>query len=144
MFVMAAAWTANPGSKQAGLVLVAMAVCFQVPFLLGTSPVTLSAAGELPSTRLRAETFGLGNIIGFSASFLAQVPTPYYINPTKLNIGAQVGYIRGGSNLVMAILVWFCMPETRNRSVEDIDEMFYAKVPPREWKQYRCVRNTRD
>jgi MFS transporter, SP family, sugar:H+ symporter len=53
-----------------------------------------------------------------------------------------VGYIWLGSNLITAIFVFFCLPETHRRSLEDIDEMFYNKVPVRKFKSKAAVHST--
>lgn len=31
------------------------------------------------------------------------------------------------------------MPETANRSLEELDEMFEARLPVRQFKKYRCA-----
>lgn len=41
--------------------------------------------------------------------------------------------------MIVAMFVWFFIPETRDRTLEEIHEMFEAKVPPRKFKTYVCV-----
>lgn len=38
---------------------------------------------------------------------------------------------------------FFLIPETKGRSLEEIDEMFVNKVPRREFKKYQCVSSER-
>ena len=41
--------------------------------------------------------------------------------------------------MVLFIFTWFFIPETRDRTLEEIHEMFEAKVPARKFKTYVCV-----
>lgn len=41
--------------------------------------------------------------------------------------------------MLVAVFVWFYLPETRDRTLEEIHEMFEAKVPSRKFKTYVCV-----
>lgn len=64
---------------------------------------------------------------------------PYFINPASLGWSAKYGYIWFGSNIVLAIFTWFFLPEPRDRTLEEIHEMFENKVPARQFKNYVCV-----
>ena len=63
----------------------------------------------------------------------------YFINPASLGWGPKYGYIWFGSNMILAIFVWFFLPETKDRTLEEIHEMFEAKVPARKFKHYVCT-----
>lgn len=41
--------------------------------------------------------------------------------------------------MVLFIFTWFFIPETRDRTLEEIHEMFEAKVPARKFKGYVCT-----
>ena len=41
--------------------------------------------------------------------------------------------------MILAVFVWFFLPETRDRTLEEIHEMFEAKVPARKFKTHVCV-----
>ncbi|SPO01981.1 related to monosaccharide transporter [Cephalotrichum gorgonifer] len=139
MLVIGVVWTVSPGTITTGKVIVAMVIIFQCLYACIVGPVSWVVASEVPSTRLRATTFGLGNGVGFLAYFLIAFTTPYFINPEALNIGPKVGYIWLGSNLITATFIFFFLPETHRRSLENIDEMFYNKVPARKFKSYQCT-----
>lgn len=38
-----------------------------------------------------------------------------------------------------AAWVWFYLPETKGRKLEEIDEMFEAKLPARKFRHYVCT-----
>lgn len=41
--------------------------------------------------------------------------------------------------MIVAVFTWFFLPETRDRTLEEIHEMFEAKLPARAFKHYVCV-----
>ncbi|SPO07568.1 related to transporter (major facilitator superfamily) [Cephalotrichum gorgonifer] len=139
MLVIGATWAAVPGTVTTGKVVVAMVIIFQCVFSAGCGPTPFIVGGEIPSNRLRAMTYGMGNGIGFIANFLISLTTPYFINPEALNIGPRVGFIWAASNFISAIFVFFFLPETHRRTLENLDEMFYAKIPARKFKSYNCT-----
>jgi hypothetical protein len=48
---------------------------------------------------------------------------PYFINPAELNWGPKYGYIWFGSCFLTAIWLFLYFPETKDRTLEEIDEM---------------------
>jgi len=40
----------------------------------------------------------------------------------------------------MVAWMWFFLPETKDRTLEELDEMFEAHVPARKFKGYVCVK----
>jgi hypothetical protein len=80
-------------------------------------------AGEIPSQRLRSHTFGIAAAIGFLGAWLITFTAPYFINPSALNWGPRYGYIWFPSCIVTAVWVYFFLPETKGRTLEEIDTM---------------------
>jgi len=94
---------------------------------------------------------------------------PYFINRTELNWGAKIGYVWAGSNAVtfskplgplnlpppplsfflkfaantQIVFLYFFLPEMRNRTLEEIDELFQERVPTRQFPKYQCVSTER-
>jgi SP family sugar:H+ symporter-like MFS transporter len=122
------------------------------------------AGGEIPSQRLRSYTFGIAAAIGFAGAWLATFTAPYFINPDALNWGPEygtshppiitsshllesrermlmvlTGWIWGPSCLVTVVWIYFYLPEIKNRTLEEIDEMFEAGLPARKFRKYVCV-----
>ena len=81
----------------------------------------------------------MATALNFLGNWLGTFTAPYFINPASLNWGPKYGYIWFGSNMLVAVFVWFYLPETRDRTLEEIHEMFEAKVPSRRFKTYVCV-----
>ncbi|KAI0017855.1 MFS transporter [Xylariomycetidae sp. FL0641] len=134
----AVAWTVRPGSAEAGQVVMAFIALFTF-FYVAYSPTAWLLGGEYPNTALRGYCFGLATAITFLANWLGTFTAPYFINPASLGWGPRYGYIWFGSNLIVGVFAWFFLPETRDRTLEEIHEMFEAEVPAREFKGYVCA-----
>jgi len=63
----------------------------------------------------------------------------YFLNPTDLNWGPKYGWIWVGSNLLSCLWIYFFIPETFMRTLEEIEEMFEHHVPARKWRTYECI-----
>ncbi|CAI6094856.1 unnamed protein product [Clonostachys chloroleuca] len=66
-----------------------------------------------------------------------------YINPFVQNepgyLGAKVGMIEGSISILALIFVILVVPEMSGRSLEELDELFRAKVPAWKSKDYVCT-----
>jgi SP family sugar:H+ symporter-like MFS transporter len=133
MFGMAIVYTKSAvGAPTAGKALVALSIAFTWIYGFGQGPVLWAITSETPSQRLRSQTVGIANGLNFVFGWLCSFCTPYFINPTSLNWGPKYGYIWGASNLILAIWIFFFVPETKGRSLEQLDELFEKRVPT--WK----------
>ena len=116
------------------------------------------SGGEIPSQRLRSYTFGIASAVAFAGAWLTTFTAPYFINPDSLNWGPEygktsiftslysnpiltsyVGWIWGPSCFITAAWVYFYLPEIKNRTLEEIDEMFEARLPARKFRKYVCT-----
>lgn len=41
--------------------------------------------------------------------------------------------------MIAAAFVWFCLPEVKGRTLEEIDEMFEKRLPARKFRTYVCT-----
>ncbi|KAH8930802.1 general substrate transporter [Atractiella rhizophila] len=141
MLVIAIIYTVAPTSKSALKALTGV-LCIYIFFYAGfLGPVAWVLGGEIPSTRLRSHTLGLAAAVGFFGGWLIlkEVHPTLSILASDLNWGPKYGYIWFGSNIIAFIWVYFYLPETKDRTLEEIDEMFQAKVPARKFSAYVCV-----
>ena len=52
--------------------------------------------------------------------------------------GPKYTYIWAGSNFLCVIWFYLFMPETKGRSLEELDEIFEAKIAARKFTSYKC------
>ncbi|KAF7530686.1 hypothetical protein PCG10_000195 [Penicillium crustosum] len=91
--------------------------------------------GEVGTGQLRERTIFLASM----GSFLTSVPINF-VNPyVQASIGGRVTFIYGAFSVAALVFVWFFVPETKGRSLENIDEMFQAQVPVWRFNRYICT-----
>jgi hypothetical protein len=67
-------------------------------------------------------------VVGFAVVF----SIPYLLSPSYADLGSKTGFIFGGITALGAVWVLLCMPELKGRNLEEIDQLFDAKVSA--WK----------
>ncbi|KAL4904585.1 hypothetical protein BDW74DRAFT_185512 [Aspergillus multicolor] len=135
----AIAGSIDPNSLSTGQVFVAFTALFMFFYNGCVGAASYPVATELVSSRLRAWTVGTATSLGYLLAWLTNFCTPYFINPEHLDWGAKYGYIWAGSNLASVIFFYFFIPEMKGRSLEELDEIFAARVPARKFKGYQCL-----
>ncbi|KAL2022954.1 hypothetical protein VTK56DRAFT_4169 [Thermocarpiscus australiensis] len=137
--IIAIVYDKQPGAASTGAVLVALTCVYMMSYNGMISSYAWLAGGEIPSQRLRSYTFGLAAAVGFLFAWLTTFTAPYFINPESLNWGPRYGYIWFPSCIVGLVWVFFFLPETKGRTLEEIDEMFEERLPARKFRNYVCV-----
>ncbi|KAK5118700.1 hypothetical protein LTR85_007906 [Meristemomyces frigidus] len=139
MLIIAAVDTAAPNAESTKKLIVGISVIYILGYNGMISSYAWVSGGELPSQRLRSYTFGLAASVGFFGAWLATFTAPYFINPAAPNWGPKYGYTWVPSCLIAAVFVYFCLPEVKGRSLEEIDEMFAQRLPARKFRHYVCT-----
>ncbi|CAI4214037.1 unnamed protein product [Parascedosporium putredinis] len=137
--IIAIVYHKQPGTITTGKVIVALSCLYMMSYNGMIAPYAWLAGGEIPSQRLRSYTFGLAAAVGFLGAWITTFTAPYFINPSALNWGPRYGFIWAPSCLIAAAWVFFFLPELKGRTLEEIDEMFYAKLPARQFRHYVCT-----
>ncbi|KAK1765381.1 general substrate transporter [Phialemonium atrogriseum] len=137
--IIAVVYDKKPGNIITGRVIVALTSLYMFSYNGMIATYAWLAGGELPSQRLRSYTFGLAAAVGFFFAWLTTFTAPYFINPDSLNWGPKYGYIWFPSCIIGALWVFFFLPEVKGRTLEEIDEMFAAKIPARKFRTYVCI-----
>ncbi|AEO56649.1 hypothetical protein MYCTH_2057386 [Thermothelomyces thermophilus ATCC 42464] len=145
MFGMAVVYTVSGGhSPGASKALVALSIVYTWVYGIGQGPVLWALGTEIPSQRLRSQTVGTASGLNFVAAWLVSFFTPYFVNPDRLGWGPKYGYIWGGSNLVVALWAFFFVPETKGRSLEQLDELFEKGAAARKFSSFTLERQLVD
>ena len=102
--------------------------------------MTLGSVGfaaflEVPTTRLRAKTTSLGNMSISLIQWVIGFTFPYLFNPDAANLGGRVGFIYGAMTALVAVLHFFLLPETKDRTAAEIDILFQRGVKPRKFSE---------
>nr|RBQ90459.1 hypothetical protein FVER53263_13397 [Fusarium verticillioides] len=121
----------SPASYRMGTVHLCNHVvhCWWSFFALGT--VAWTVVAEIPTWRLRSRTQGLSNVVLCIVQWLIGFVFPYMFNPDAGNLGGKVGFIFGATTLIGFAGCWVWLPETKNRTTAELDDLYAAKVKPR-------------
>ncbi|RDL38161.1 Uncharacterized protein BP5553_05594 [Venustampulla echinocandica] len=133
-----AATVRSPTDPVTGKVLVAFTCLIKFFYNGCVGGASYPVATEVVNSQLRTWTVGTATSIGYLLAWLTSFCSPYFINPSELNWGAKYGYIWAGSNFLCIIFFFFFIPEMKGRTLEELDEIFAAKVSARKFSAYEC------
>lgn len=108
----------------------------QIAFKISLGPTTYVIAGEMASSRVRAQTIVIGRALYVCGQIAVQQLNPRMLNndPTAWNWGAKTGMFYFGFCLLWVIWIFFFLPETKDRSFAEIDYLFKKKTPARKFR----------
>ncbi|EEH49168.2 uncharacterized protein PADG_05247 [Paracoccidioides brasiliensis Pb18] len=106
---------------------------------LSVGPVCFVILCECSATKLRGKTIAISTAIQALFGIVMTVAIPYMINPDAGNMRGKLGFFFGGLAVLCFIWTYFCVPETKGRTYEELDIMFERRVPTREFKNYRIL-----
>ncbi|TDZ67823.1 Major facilitator-type transporter ecdC [Colletotrichum trifolii] len=109
----------------------AATVIYAFVYFLTIGAMAFAVLGETSSTVLRAKTIALATATQAVCGIIMNVAIPYLVNPDQANLKGKVGFIFGGLALMGTIGSFFCIPELKGKTFDEIDRLFTAKVPPR-------------
>jgi SP family sugar:H+ symporter-like MFS transporter len=120
-------------SKAGGGVLIAFTCIFIAAFATTWGPLVWSITGEMYPARYRAICLALATASNWLLNFLISFFTTFITD----KIHYWYGLVFGGSVFVLFWIVFFYLPETKDRSMEEIDSMFLLGVLPRKSKNWK-------
>lgn len=116
-----------------------VALCMMVTLItvgLGAWPASHVVAAETSSLRLRARSQGVGGVATNLANGAFSIVLPYIYNPDSGNLGARVGFVFSAFCAIAVFLTWQYIPELKDRTNNEIDEMFELRLKTREFKRW--------
>ena len=99
--------------------MVAFACLAIIGFATTWGPLTWVVCAEIYPLRYKASAMAMATGTNWAFNFLIGFFTPFI---TKA-IGYSFGYVFGAATLAMVVFVFFFVPETAGKSLEDIDYM---------------------
>ncbi|KAH7037545.1 general substrate transporter [Microdochium trichocladiopsis] len=96
-------------------------------------------AAENATSRLRSSSQSIVTMINGLSSCIWAFSLPYAINPDQGNLGGKIAFVFGATMAVCTVFVFFCVPETKNRTYIEIDELWTRRIPPRHFAKTNIV-----
>ncbi|KAG0702170.1 maltose permease [Suillus ampliporus] len=106
-------------------------IIYNFIYQTGIGPLGYVIFTEVSSAKLRSKTIASGVLVNSFCSMIVHIFVPYLVNPDEANLGGYVGFIFGGLSCAGTIWVWYFIPETKNRTVDELDVLFEQRVPAR-------------
>lgn len=95
-----------------------------------------TVTAEVGTNQLRERTISIATMASFSTSLLVTYVNPFIQNEPG-NMGSRVGMMYGAISILAFVFIFLVVPEMKSRSLEELDELFHAKVPA--WKSHKYV-----
>ncbi|KAL4811683.1 high-affinity glucose transporter [Aspergillus spinulosporus] len=128
--------TARPTDNhgmQVGAVVMLMLWFFTFQSTWG--PLTWVLTAEVPPAGpVREKMVSLSGFAAYGTGLVIVFVNPY----TQTAIGGSVAFIYGGFSVAATLFVWFFVPELKQRSLEEIDEMFAEGLSARAFGKHQC------
>ncbi|KFY35141.1 hypothetical protein V494_06181 [Pseudogymnoascus sp. VKM F-4513 (FW-928)] len=112
--------TSDTGNSGALIVAVVFVYMFEFIFSIGFSGLPYLYAAEVAPLQHRAATNAISTATVWAFSFMVAEVTPVGLNTIKY----KYFIIYAVLNAAIALAVYFCFPETKGRTLEEIDEIF--------------------
>ncbi|KAJ9635684.1 hypothetical protein H2204_005644 [Knufia peltigerae] len=94
---------------------------------------------EIGGVRMRKKIMAFGTANDVLAAFLVTFATPYLLAKPSPNLGAKVGWIFAAAAYLSGFFGIFFTPELKGRSLEEVDEMFEAKLQAWQFKKFKTT-----
>jgi len=131
-FIIAIVGSTTSASNQSAQSAEVAFVCIYIAFFASTwGPIAWVVTGEIFPLNIRAKAMSLSVASNWLWNFGIGYATPYLVDPGAGNadLGTKVFYIWGSTCLGCVIFAYFCIPETKGLSLEQID-LLYRNVAP--------------
>ena len=97
------------------------------------SPVLYALVSEIPSSLLRSKSVVIARFSYAVVNIIANVITPYQLNPSAWGWGAISGFFWGGACCLGWMFTYLSVPEPKGRTVAELDLLFENKTSAREF-----------
>ena len=129
----------NTSNKNALLAIAALGFIFN--FFWAASFYSLSALmpSEIATPKLRNHTMAYTIACAQTTAVITTFVVPQLTSADAANLGAKTYLVFAGCMACIILFAYFHMPESRNRTFAEIDEMYDAKVPMWKWRNYQTA-----
>ncbi|KAI0151024.1 general substrate transporter [Pestalotiopsis sp. NC0098] len=114
-----------------------MMMVWLLVYYLTVGPICYAIIGETSSTRLRNKSVCLARIAYYISQIICNVINPYMLNPTARNWRGKTAFFWGGCAAVFCAWTWFRLPETKNKTYEELDILFSNRTKARDFAKYK-------
>ncbi|KAG1763315.1 maltose permease, partial [Suillus occidentalis] len=126
-------------SQNARWTVAAFTIIYNFIYQTSIGPLGYVIFAEVSSAKLRSKTVALGIWVNSLFGMVVNIVVP--VNPDQANLGGYVGFIFGGLAFTGTIWTWYFIPETKDRTVDELDVLFEQHVPARQFATHHILRS---
>lgn len=113
-----------------------MTLIWVATYALTIGPLAFTIVSEMSATRLRAQSVALARNAYNLASLISNVVEPYLITPTGADLKGKTAFVWFATALPTLIWSYFRLPETKDRTYEELDILFEKGILARKFSSY--------
>ncbi|KAF2217804.1 hypothetical protein CERZMDRAFT_80476 [Cercospora zeae-maydis SCOH1-5] len=117
---------------QAGFVMAWLLV-----YYLTVGPVCYAIISETSAVRLRNKSVCLSRISYYISQVVGNVIEPYMVNPGNANWQGKAALFWAGTSSIFLVWTYFRLPETKDRSYEELNILFQQGVSARKFSKFK-------
>jgi len=133
LFIIGILQTFATGAGPVGNTQAAFTLLWTFVFQLSIGQLGWVLPAEIGSTRLRQKTIVLARNSYYVAALTCRTLENYMLNPTEWNLRGYTGFVWGCTALCCLIWAFFRLPETKDRTFDEMDLLFIKNVPARKF-----------
>ncbi|EGF99212.1 uncharacterized protein MELLADRAFT_50751 [Melampsora larici-populina 98AG31] len=113
----------NPAGQHS---LIAFVCIYLGAFAASWGPIPWVVTSEIYPLAIRAKAMSLSTASNWALNFAIGFSTPYLVDsgPGKAGLGSNVFFIWGGLCSLCFVFTFFCIPETKGLSLEQVDDLY--------------------
>ncbi|KAJ5753428.1 uncharacterized protein N7511_007581 [Penicillium nucicola] len=102
--------------------------------------VSWTISAEVSSIKVRARTQSLAIVTNAFVSWVMNFVCPYLINTDNANLGGKAAFLWMALSVLSLIWAWFEVPEFKDCTFSDLDDLFTQRTPTRRFKKQNVER----
>ncbi|WVW80481.1 hypothetical protein I302_102464 [Kwoniella bestiolae CBS 10118] len=119
-----------------GKAVAAMICLYVFAFNVAWGPLAWVVAAEMSTGRNRQKHLSIGTALFWVSAWAVTFTLPYLFRPDQAGLGPMIGFVYSLGALASLLFVYFFIPETIGRTLEEINFMMEARIPTRQWKDF--------
>ncbi|OQU94908.1 hypothetical protein CLAIMM_01191 isoform 2 [Cladophialophora immunda] len=125
----------HPTTAQGNLVIASIILLFTAcKFSVNT--LAFLAVAEIGGVKMRKKILSFATSVDVLSAFIVTFCIPYLLGSPGANLGPKLGWLLGGDSILAVIFAVFFFPELAGRSLEEVDELFEARLWAWQFKFY--------
>ncbi|OJI82496.1 hypothetical protein ASPTUDRAFT_172682 [Aspergillus tubingensis CBS 134.48] len=136
LLIVGGAGTASTKTMTLDRLIVAMVYIYMIVYNLSLGPAVWVVTSEIAAGPNRSKLMATSTGVNWFCSWMVTFTFPYLFDSDAANLSARVGFIYGSLMVAATVWIFFLLPETAGRTLEEIQILFKNGVSARSFKSY--------